>query len=110
MNIYLKSDKCRHVNVSVQTFSIEMYSLADSMGTNLSCRWSDEICVGLVSAKLITSIFAFSTKFRNSACRLSSAGESTNTAIHITAVSFICSNIVSGHYLSSWFCLKQDDG
>jgi hypothetical protein len=58
-----------------------MHSLADSMGTKLRCRWRDERCVGLVSAKLITSIFAFSTQFRNSACMLSSAGESTNTYI-----------------------------
>jgi hypothetical protein len=89
--IYLNSEKCKHVDIREQTFSIEMYSLADSVGTKLSCRRRDERSVGLVSAKLITSIFAFSTRCRNSACRLSSAGESTNTAIHITAISFICS-------------------
>jgi hypothetical protein len=77
------SDKSKHVDASVHTFVIEMYLLADSVGTKLRCRWRDERCVGLVSAKLITSIFAFSTKFRNSACMLSSAGESTE--IHITA-------------------------
>jgi hypothetical protein len=41
--------------------------------------WREGRNVALVSAKLITSIFAFSTNFRNSEWRLSSAGESVNT-------------------------------
>jgi len=43
--------------------------------------WREGRNVALVSAKLITSIFAFSTNFRNSEWSLSSAGESTNTMI-----------------------------
>jgi hypothetical protein len=50
--------------------------------------WRGGRNVALVSAKLITSIFAFSTNLRNSEWSLSSAGESTNTMIliHITEI------------------------
>jgi hypothetical protein len=73
----------KNVNTSMLLFRIKFYSLADSVGTKRNCMWSEGRNVALVSAKLITSIFAFSTNFRNSEWRLSSAGESTNTMILI---------------------------
>jgi hypothetical protein len=90
-------------------FRIKIYSLADSVGTKRNCMWREGRNVALVSAKLIMSIFAFSTNFRNSEWRLSSAEESTNTMIiiHTTqillcavhtqlnkkAVIFVCLNV-----------------
>ena len=73
----------KDVNTSMLLFRIKMYSLADAVGTKRNCMWREGRNVALVSAKLITSIFAFSTNFRNSKWRLSSAGESTNTVILI---------------------------
>ena len=83
MKICQKSEKHKHVNTSTLLFGIKIYSLADSVGTKRNCMWREGRNVALVSAKLITSIFAFSTNFRNLEWRLSNAGESTNTTILI---------------------------
>jgi hypothetical protein len=71
----------KHKNVDTQLFRIKIYSPADSAGTKRNCMWREGRNVALVSAKLITSIFAFSTNFRNSEWRFSSAGEPVNTMI-----------------------------